>query len=289
LRQFHEALALTQQEDSISRLPLFAAVLSGLEAAYDDPEAFQAFCRRFQEEHGNRETRVRSDPKNFVQWYLKPTQPDLQFMSLQFGFQAASVQNLKSAIENGEWTWHDAFSDCSFVLDNGLNIQAANGHDLAHLNLSAPRLLRRASGDFVVQAVSLPPSDGKPTQGGILLWKDKEHYLRLDRGTLGAHEIAFRGCLSNNDIFIGRGRLTVERVFLRMERVGERVNALCSADGEQWFTVGHVDFPVDDPVQVGMHAIGMIDRLIYPGAYPDGTAIRFESFTVYRSQEGVQH
>ena len=44
--------------------------------------------------------------------------------------------------------------------------------------------------------------------------------------------------------------------------IGERVNALCSADGEQWFTVGYVDFPVTDPVQVGMHAIGMIDRAV---------------------------
>jgi hypothetical protein len=52
------------------------------------------------------------------------------------------------------------------------------------------------------------------------------------------------------------------------------MNALCSADSEQWFSVGHMDFPVDEPVQVGLHAIGMIDRLIYPGAYPDGTAIR---------------
>jgi hypothetical protein len=28
---------------------------------------------------------------------------------------------------------------------------------------------------------------------------------------------------------------------------------------------------------VGLHAIGAIDRTIYPGAYPDGTAIRFEA------------
>jgi regulation of enolase protein 1 (concanavalin A-like superfamily) len=67
------------------------------------------------------------------------------------------------------------------------------------------------------------------------------------------------------------------RVFLRLERVGDRVNALCSADGETWFTVGHVPFPVEDPLQVGLHAIGNIDRTIYRGAYPDGTAIRFES------------
>jgi hypothetical protein len=36
-----------------------------------------------------------------------------------------------------------------------------------------------------------------------------------------------------------------------------------------------------DPVEVGVHAIGMIDRTIYPGAYPEGTAIRFERFDLW--------
>ena len=63
--------------------------------------------------------------------------------------------------------------------------------------------------------------------------------------------------------------------------MGGRVNALCSADGESWFTVGQVEFLVNDPVKVGLHAIGSIDRTIYPGAYPEGTAIRFESFDLW--------
>ena len=45
--------------------------------------------------------------------------------------------------------------------------------------------------------------------------------------------------------------------------------------------MGEVEFPVADPVQVGMIAIGMIDRSIYPGAYPEGTAIRFERFRLW--------
>ena len=74
-----------------------------------------------------------------------------------------------------------------------------------------------------------------------------------------------------------------EWVFLRLERISEQVNALCSADGVGWFTVGHVEFPVEDPVQIGLHAIGNIDRSVYHGAYPDGTAIRFESFQLWRA------
>jgi len=45
--------------------------------------------------------------------------------------------------------------------------------------------------------------------------------------------------------------------------------------------VGQIHFPTEGPLQVGLHAIGMIDRTIYPGAYPDGTAIRFESFQLW--------
>jgi hypothetical protein len=31
-----------------------------------------------------------------------------------------------------------------------------------------------------------------------------------------------------------------------------------------------------------VHAIGKIDRAVYRGAYPGGTAIRFESFQMWR-------
>jgi len=113
-----------------------------------------------------------------------------------------------------------------------------------------------------------------------LLWKNETNYLHLDRGMFGKREITLVGCLDNEDILIGRGWLhnDAEHVFLRLERVGDRVHALCSADGEEWFTVGYAEFPAEDPVEVGLHAIGDIDRTIYHGAYPDGTAIRFESF-----------
>ena len=34
----------------------------------------------------------------------------------------------------------------------------------------------------------------------------------------------------------------------------------------------------EDPLEVGLHATGAIDRTLYPGAYPEGTAVRFVSF-----------
>ena len=117
-----------------------------------------------------------------------------------------------------------------------------------------------------------------------MLWKDRENFLRLERGIRGKHQVAFTGCLANEEILIGRGYLAVAGadstpcIFLRLERRGHRVDALCSEDGVNWFTVGHVGFLIEGAIKVGLHTIGYINRLVYRGAYPGGTAIRFESF-----------
>jgi hypothetical protein len=89
-------------------------------------------------------------------------------------------------------------------------------------------------------------------------------------------------------MILGRGRLPPEpggsgvpdrldRAWLRFEwRVGD-LRALCSADGETWYSVGQVDLPLHTAAQFGVYASGDVDRRVYQGAYPDGAALRFES------------
>src|SRR5439155_4882609 len=103
-------------------------------------------------------------------------------------------------IQNAPWVWLDPFDDCRYRVGDGLEIRAANGRDLRGLNRSAPRLLRPVTGDFAVQAVCVVPSKERPATGGLLLWKDKGNYLRLDRGTRGEHEISFQGCLGKKNV-----------------------------------------------------------------------------------------
>jgi len=298
LNGFREALALARPEELrgyfcrprwwilVHFNPFIANALSGLEAVCENSETFLAFCGRYRAQAGN---------GPFVQWYLEPS--DIGAVNEPLLHRDEFAASLSA-----DWDWQDPFGDCSFAVQNGLEIHAVNGRDLWHINLSAPRMLRAVSpvlskvegGNWAVQTVCVPVSEEKPTIGGLLVWRDRENYLRLDRGTTGEHDVFFGGCLENQDVVIGRGRLESAnqrvsgpsgQVFLRLERIGERVNAFCSADGENWFTVGHVEFPVEDPLQVGLHAIGNIDRTIYHGAYPDGTAIRFESFQLW----GLDH
>jgi adenylate cyclase len=256
-------------------------LLSGLEEAYDDaapdagPSGFQAFCRQLRDLHGL------SDSTPLAQWYLKPAGPSDRDLQLS-GCDLASEG----------WTWCDPLGDCSFTLQDGLEIRAANGRDLCYPNRSAPRLLRPVTGDVAVQVACHSAVEGLPALGGLLLWKDRRCYLRLDWGVKGPHQLSVGGCLPGHrlpeqrwlgktEVILGRGRLVTDRILLRLERRGDQVRALCSADGRRWFLVGQTEFPAGDALQVGLHAIGAVHRRIYPGAYPEGTAIRFESLALW--------
>jgi hypothetical protein len=289
LQQFRDVIAVAGLEVLSQNTELLAMVLCGIDDAFQSPAEFRAFCDRLRAEHSELES------CRLVNWYLLPAEPRNDFGKLSSGFggEQERFASLQSGIDSEDWLWQDPFDDCSFALQDGLEIRAANGRDLWHINLSAPRPLRPAlgEGDWAVATVCGPAVADRPAIGGLLLWQDEENYLRLDRGTRGPCEISFQGCIGNQDVVIGRGRLAAgdsgtrevgnAKVWLRLERVGERVRALCSADGEEWFSVGAVDFLVAGPLHVGLHAIGMIDRTIYHGAYPDGTAIRFAEFRLW--------
>ena len=260
--------------------PHFVDALSGLEAAYGAPDAFHAFCQNFRELHPE------MPPTSPKQWYLEPAQIDPWLTIPDFG--QASKAPEAPLIETHppqSLKWTDLVGDCTLTVQDGVEIQTPNGRDMWYLNWRAPRLLRPMSGDFALQTVCLPAAADKPAIGGLLFWKDKNNFLCLERGRRGPTEIRLSGCLAKNDVVIGRGHLCLdnppERVYLRLERVGQWVKALCSPDGESWFSVGQVEFPVEDPFEVGLYASSMIDRTVYPGAFAEGTAVRFEAFQVW--------
>jgi hypothetical protein len=281
IEQFRRFLVLAGPENLTRYHAEFASALSGLEEAYQDPTAFRAFCGHFREEQPE------IDRSPCVQWYLEPARPSECTSGLVCDeFAGPSLV---------DWAWCDPFGDCSYTVRDGLQIEAANGRDMWLINLGAPRVLRPASNgvDFVAQTVCRPVGGETPAIGGLLLWQDEQNYLRLDRGRWGGREVVFHGCLGNEDLVVGRGRLPSDqpgdqipagqagRVFLRLARVGRDVQALCSSDGQHWYSVGSVSVPAAGSFQIGLHAIGAVDRLVYPGAHPNGTAILFESFQMW--------
>jgi DNA-binding SARP family transcriptional activator len=324
LAQFQDALGLVRLRAGLLEMIVFPLILSGLEQAYDNREAFRGFCSRFRAEYPEAEKHAS------MQWHLEPdvvvSLGDTQLADVTFGRGTQFVTGLgrrvgvvhshrdeqqtleadphvdtfagtplSDSARAPSWVWEDPFGDCMYKQQDGLEIRAANGRDLATANVSAPRLMRPLpqGTDWAAQIVCGPASDEKPAIGGLLVWRDRENYLRLDRGTCSERDISFQGRIGNEDVVIGRGMLkwtnsaspqagaALGRVLLRMERKGNRVKALCSADGEEWYRVGEVGFRVDGPLQVGLYAIGNTIRTIHRNVPLEGTAIRFESFTLW--------
>lgn len=131
-----------------------------------------------------------------------------------------------------------------------------------------------------------------PAIGGLLLWRDAAHFLTLTWGNQGQRDIVFGGMIANQTIVIGRGllpegvteqkrRADGSSVHLRLVRSGEHIAGECSPDGTTWFTVGSVAFPATQADQIGIYATGWIDRMSYPGAYREGSAIRFTDFVIW--------
>lgn len=179
-----------------------------------------------------------------------------------------------------EWTWFDLLGDCDYAFTDGLALRAACGRDLWETNVSAPRILRPVTGDLTLQARVRPVEAGTPTLGGLLLYWDPSNHLRLDVGSTGPLSVGLAGALDNRNVLTGAAALPeppgATGVVLRIERIGETVTALVSPDGDTWYRVGTATAPTRGPVWAGFCALGNIDRAIYPGAFPDGSAIWFD-------------
>ena len=116
------------------------------------------------------------------------------------------------------------------------------------------------------------------------MWKDTDTFLRFGTSSISGHEFSLHGWLNMIWQISGRGYLEETQdgsVYLRLERSGDQISAYCSGDGKNWFTCGNLEFPSGDPIQVGIYAIGAIDRTVYCGSYKDGTATLFRNFRIW--------
>jgi len=213
---------------------------------------------------------------NLTQWYLEPKKISGQFTQTVFSDEFDGV------LCSG-WQWINPGGDCGYefnIESSRLEIRAASDCDLWQTNLNAPRLLQEISGDFAIETKMALAEKETPTVGGLLVWNDKDNYIRFERGMHGTNEIGLSGKINGEWGHFGRGMLVSETVYMCIERIGDTLSAYCSKDCENWLTCGEVNFPVDDPIQVGIHAIGSTGAR----GGPTDTATRFDYFRVLKPE-----
>jgi tetratricopeptide (TPR) repeat protein/regulation of enolase protein 1 (concanavalin A-like superfamily) len=163
------------------------------------------------------------------------------------------------------WELVNPTGDCSYELgkvgaygNTPLQITVPPGHDLwAGSNYNAPHLLRAISGDFTIETKISDGSEGKKL-GGLLVWKDESNFARLH---VASSRVWYEGCVYYGGIVAGKWvhpgihPFETEEAWLRLERKRDRFTGYVSADGESWYRCGWADIPMEDPIQVGIHAL----------------------------------
>jgi tetratricopeptide (TPR) repeat protein/regulation of enolase protein 1 (concanavalin A-like superfamily) len=253
-------------------LYLLPSLLSKVEQIYlqqGQHEAFFAFCQQMQQQTTLRlQTSLRY-------WHLQPGSPSADYSQLtwQDSFEDLSLQ--------AEWRWTDpqGKSSYDFIGQKGvLELRTSAGCDLSAINLRAPRLLRQISGDFAVETKLVDITEEESQIGGLLLWLSEKSYLSFGKRSDRVNEVHLEVCQGNRYEIIGRGLLPGRQLYLRLERCGESVSALCSDDGNKWQSCGKTSFPLDNPVWIGLY-------VACPSGLSD-SVVRFKEFKLFQSEEG---
>ena len=246
---------------SITKLYEFLSFAEEIYHKTDNSAEFISFCHEITEKNTEKLKEIK-----LTQWYLEPKELSEQFTQIAFS------DEFDGSILCPEWQLVNP-KDCSYELNIELSwliIRAGSGCELS--------LLQGISGDFALETKMAPAEKETPTVGGLLVWKDKNNYVRFERGMHGTNEIGLPGWIKGEWSHFGRGMLISDTIYMRIERIGGKLSAYCSSDGENWLTCGEVSFPVDDPIQVGIHAIGSIGNR----GGNIATATRFDYFRVLR-------
>jgi tetratricopeptide (TPR) repeat protein/regulation of enolase protein 1 (concanavalin A-like superfamily) len=233
-------------------------------------EAFFDFCQRTRQQ-----TTFQSQP-SLRYWHLQPGSPSADYSQLIWwdSFEQPSLRE--------EWHWMDSQGKSSYglVTQQGiLELRTTVGHSLSPTNPNAPRLLRQISGDFAVETrlVGISPEGEEECQvGGLLLWVSEGMYLGFGKGLSLINEVRLEVCAQGDHEIIGRGWLPGHQLYLRLERSGKSVSALCSNDGKEWQSCGETSFPVDDPVWIGLYVACPSDS--------SASVVRFKEFKLFQRE-----
>ena len=174
----------------------------------------------------------------------------------------------------GWGTLVDPDEDCSAeATEDGLTIRVPGSpHDLsAEIKMmNAPRVLQEIEGDFIAQVrvlathnpagESLIPGRAPYHGAGLLLFGDKNNYIRLERGallrdgevkSLVSFERRNNGEASNHGV-LGLGD---EAVYLRLERRSGKTYGAVSGDGVRWTSFPPFDAVKGEKMKFGIAAI----------------------------------
>lgn len=177
-----------------------------------------------------------------------------------------------------DWKWVDNDKEKPTVYDTKdgvLRLKLTSGKDFFGDNYTSPHLLKAITGDFEIETkVKFDPKTGY--QGaGLLIYKDKQNYLRLERGFggVGGGENGIRLDERKDD---GYNALVTQEKFpteakeveLRLRRDGNTFTAFWREAGKNsWIEVGKSEGVYPETIQAGLIANNTAEEITAEFSY----------------------
>ena len=177
----------------------------------------------------------------------------------------------------------DPDGDCKIAEEKGKVTITIPGtyHDLnptaAFDNLSGPRILHEAEGDFLVEVKVLPFPLPKPKTStknhsyvgaGLLVWNDGKNFVRLLCAANGESARFFKsGEIYQDGKFVPFGfnePLEEKATHLRLERKGDTLTYAMSEDGTKWTEDTSAEVKLPKKVKVGVAAVNSVKAEFAP-------------------------
>jgi RNA polymerase sigma factor (sigma-70 family) len=184
------------------------------------------------------------------------------------------------------WKPVDPDGDCTITAEGPAITLGVPGtpHDLSAEigRVNAPRVLQELEGDFRLQVkvcgtlhargLSTVPGRLAYQAGGLLLWRDGQDYVRLERAVMNRQGLLQSGVAFETRVngLLGEAHwadLPDQDVYLRLERRGSRLLGAYSLDGREWTVLPSLTMALPAKVQAGIAAINACRKPL---------AVRFE-------------
>lgn len=133
------------------------------------------------------------------------------------------------------------------------------------VNFNSPRIMQAIYGNFTIETKLLGLFNANIQSAGIVVWKDENNYLRLERDYRNDYqEIIFNGMI--NGVYsttapetVNPGALVrisnINPTYLRISRDGNRYSGYYSSDGENWTFLANITLNTDYSMSAGLYNV----------------------------------
>jgi len=217
--------------------------------------------------------------QNLTAWLMVASNAPPTTSSLTIEFrrteQVSFFDDFRSLTLNSKWSIIDPYGGSDFNLTSMLGYLTISttsppSRDLWQgVNFYSPRVIQPINGNFTVETKLWAIMDANVQSAGIVIWKDQNNYLRLERAyRYGYQEILFVGMINGTysvqspEVSNPGAILHIPNInptYLLLVRTGITYCGYYSADGLNWNFVANITMETDYSLTVGLYNVNRYD------------------------------